>query len=146
MLISAIDKLKAALAKRRLSTPTSRAALARFILIMCFISCNRDANPQKDIPALICNNILEIFTCLKQNYFVAWAEEKQSPRYNRVWWSVGCARCAISIFRPRGSVTQGTRLLPKPLIILKTKIFGRLSKMKQKDRQQRSNTLKNDDQ
>lgn len=55
---------------------------------------------------------------------------------------MGCARCAISIFRPRGSVTQGTRLLPKPLIILKTDIVGRLSKMKQKDRQPRSNTLK----
>lgn len=71
MLISAIDKLKAALANRRLSTPTSRAALARFISIMCFIRCNRNANPQKDILALICNNILEVSTCLTQKYFIA---------------------------------------------------------------------------
>ena len=34
MLISAIDRLKAALAKRELLTPTFRAALSRFISIM----------------------------------------------------------------------------------------------------------------
>lgn len=58
MLTSAVDKLKAALAKRQLSTPTFRASGSfQAYIDYGLISCNRDAKPSRSITSFIRNFI-----------------------------------------------------------------------------------------